>query len=630
MSYAIARSRGTNSELNKLYPEDRAVHYWYRFVLSFPPHLVRDYLERFGVNSCHQVLDPFCGTGTVLVECKKLGIPCVGIEVNPMVHFASTVKVDWNPDPDLLVEHARRIAEAALEILRSEGIEDEALFNGTQNEHCTLRMLPAEEMELLLTNSISPLPLHKTLVLLDCVKRYVDEQYYKHEILALSKSLVSSVSNLRFGPEVGIGAIKNDAPVVSTWLNAVQAIAQDLRKVRHFANVPVRVHLDDSRHASQILGHNSIDAVFTSPPYPNEKDYTRATRLEAVLLGFIRNKTDLQTLKKALVCSNTRSVYKGDEDDAWTMAYPEVQKIAEAIEARRIELGKTSGFEKLYGKVTKLYFGGMARHLAFLRGVLRPNAQLAYVVGDQASYLRVMIPTGKILADIGQSLGYEPVSVDLFRTRFATATKEQLREEVVVLRWPKKSTTWLVSSNKDAFTASDKDKGNVVSSFASPNENDTQNILLDRPLTEDGGNSMTDLLPDDKDNIQNTLFDLTPDMEQVPEKAIEGPSSSPKLNRYQKLLEHIFFSKYEDGASEVVFEREELEHAAEELGIKLPKILGDVIYSFRYRTALPLSIREKAPEGNEWIIRPSGRSRYCFVATTVDQILPREVLSETN
>ena len=295
MSYAIARSRGTNSELNKLYPEDRAVHDWYRFVLSFPPHLVRDYLERFGVNSRHQVLDPFCGTGTVLVECKKLGIPCVGIEVNPMVHFASTVKVDWNPDPDLLVEHARRIAEAALEILRSEGIEDEALFNGTQNEHCILRMLPAEEMELLLTNSISPLPLHKTLVLLDCVKRYVDEQYYKHEILALSKSLVSSVSNLRFGPEVGIGAIKNDAPVVSTWLNAVQAIALDLRKVRHFANVPVRVHLNDSRHTSQILEHSSIDAVFTSPPYPNEKDYTRATRLEAVLLGFIRNKTDLQT-----------------------------------------------------------------------------------------------------------------------------------------------------------------------------------------------------------------------------------------------------------------------------------------------------------------------------------------------
>jgi hypothetical protein len=57
------------------------------------------------------------------------------------------------------------------------------------------------------------------------------------------------------------------------------------------------------------------------------------------------------------------------------------------------------------------------------------------VVGDQASYLRVMIRTGQLLGDIAQALGYELLRIDLFRTRFATATREQLREEVVVLRW---------------------------------------------------------------------------------------------------------------------------------------------------------------------------------------------------
>jgi len=77
----------------------------------------------------------------------------------------------------------------------------------------------------------------------------------------------------------------------------------------------------------------------------------------------------------------------------------------------------------------------MVRHLASLRAVLRPDAQLAYVVGDQASYLRVMIRTGRLLADIAEKLGYEVLGIDLFRTRLATATREQLREEVVVLRW---------------------------------------------------------------------------------------------------------------------------------------------------------------------------------------------------
>jgi hypothetical protein len=175
--------------------------------------------------------------------------------------------------------------------------------------------------------------------------------------------------------------------------------------------------------------------VITSPPYPNEKDYTRTTRLESVLLGFIQSKADLQALKRDLVRSNTRGVYKADTDDEWVSSHAEIQRIAGAIEKRRQELGKTSGFERLYHRVTKLYFGGMMRHLEELRTVLRPGAQLAYVVGDQASYLRIMIRTGQLLASIAEPLGYEVVAIDLFRTRLATATKEQLREEVVVLRW---------------------------------------------------------------------------------------------------------------------------------------------------------------------------------------------------
>ena len=139
-----------------------------------------------------------------------------------------------------------------------------------------------------------------------------------------------------------------------------------------------------------------------------------------------------------MVRSNTRGVYKGDSDHELVADHAEIQRIASAIEARRIELGKTSGFERLYAKVTKLYFGGMARHLADLRRVLRPNAHLANVVGDQASYLRIMIRTGQLLASIAESLGYEVVGIDLFRTRLATATREQLREEIVVLRWPGK------------------------------------------------------------------------------------------------------------------------------------------------------------------------------------------------
>ena len=224
--------------------------------------------------------------------------------------------------------------------------------------------------------------------------------------------------------------------MVFDWLAAVRAVAEDLEKLRALPDTSATVYKADARELGQVIKPCSIDAVITSPPYPNEKDYTRTTRLESVLLGFIHSKADLQALKRGLLRSNTRGVYKGDDDDAWVARHAEIQDIASTIEKRRIEMGKTSGFERLYARVTKLYFGGMARHLAELRPLLRPGAKLAYVVGDQMSYLRVMIRTGQLLASIAQELGYEVVGIDLFRTRISTATGEHLREEVVVLRWP--------------------------------------------------------------------------------------------------------------------------------------------------------------------------------------------------
>ena len=430
--------RRISTEANKLDSDDRAVHNWYRFVLSYPPHLVRDYLARFDCSSQKRVLDPFCGTGTTIVECKKLGIESVGVEAHPMAHFASATKVDWDVDPAELEESSQRIARAATAELEGSGIIDDpapALI-AEMPDRQKLRTLSPEIQKLLLANSISPLPLHKTLVLRDAIRSRGVERCRSHQLLALAKALVTTVGNLEFGPEVGVGPAKADTPVISRWLRLVHEIADDLRGLKQFAPVPAGAHHADSRDIAKLVQPESIDIVITSPPYPNEKDYTRTTRLETVLLGFITSKKELQALKRTMVRSNTRGVYKGDSDHEVVANHAEIQRIAEAIEARRVELGKTSGFERLYAKVTKLYFGGMARHLADLRRVLRPNAQLAYVVGDQASYLRVMIRTGQLLASIAEPLGYEIVGIDLFRTRLATATREQLREEVVVLRWP--------------------------------------------------------------------------------------------------------------------------------------------------------------------------------------------------
>lgn len=414
-----------NATANRLDASDRVIHDWYRFVLSFPPHLVRDYLQRFGLTPGETVLDPFCGTGTTVVEAKLHGIRGVGVEANALAHFASSVKTDWSVDPDELLESAQVIANTAFREIAAD---------------CAgaLRTLTPEAESLLLKDSISALPLHKALVLLEKIEQAQAKSCYRHLRLALARTLVYDVSNLHFGPEVGVRRVKlDDAQVVECWLAAVQRMADDLRVVDRAAP-PIVVHHADARRLASLLHPRSIDAVFTSPPYPNEKDYTRTTRLESVVLGLIKSKEDLRSIKQGLLRSNSRNVYKHDDDDRWVAHNAEIQTLAAEIEQRRIELGKTSGFERMYARVTRHYFGGMARHLAELRPFLKPGAYLGYVVGDQASFFQVLLQTGRLLADIAAELGYEVVGIDLFRTRLATATKQQMREEVVVLRWPER------------------------------------------------------------------------------------------------------------------------------------------------------------------------------------------------
>mgnify|MGYP000914705654 CR=1 FL=1 len=422
---------------NKLAEQDRPIHAWYRFVLSFPPHLVRDYLTRFSVQPGDVVLDPFCGTGTTLVECKKHAISGVGYEANALAALATRVKCNWNLSPEEVSYSARWVAEKANEEIAgtlpeigSERVpaicERTSLFD--------LKSLDSDAEELLLKGSISPKPLHRSLVLLRRINSAPLELVDLFKV-ALAWTLVSVAGNIRFGPEVGITKPKDDEDVVGAWLQQCERMAADLLLYSDRKNIPTMLTNGDSRDVSH-LEDQSISAVFTSPPYPNEKDYTRTTRLESVVLGLIRNKRELRQMKEGLLRSNTRNVYMHDEDHKWVEHIPEVEEIAREIERRRIDLGKTSGFEKQYHRVARLYFGGMARHLESLQPKLKSGAKLGYVVGDQASFLQVHIPTGEILGKIAQELGYELESIDLFRTRLATATRQQLREEVVVLRWP--------------------------------------------------------------------------------------------------------------------------------------------------------------------------------------------------
>lgn len=100
-------------------------------------------------------------------------------------------------------------------------------------------------------------------------------------------------------------------------------------------------------------------------------------------------------------------------------------------------------------------------------------------------------------------------------------------------------------------------------------------------------------------------------------------------NRYRLLIDRIFFERFEPGASVVAFRRTDIERAAAELGVALPKNLGDVIYSFRFRVPFSDRLLATQPEGMEWRIELAGGGLYRFVLGLRNRIVPNPSLVRT-
>lgn len=103
----------------------------------------------------------------------------------------------------------------------------------------------------------------------------------------------------------------------------------------------------------------------------------------------------------------------------------------------------------------------------------------------------------------------------------------------------------------------------------------------------------------------------------------EVADAPKKPNRYSAIIGTIFKKHYEPGKTQFDFSRDEFVEIAKSLGIALPKNLGDTIYSFRFRTALPPEIVSTASKGREWGIELAGKGQYRFKLGKFVRIVPR-------
>ena len=391
--------------------------------MAFPDHLVQSILRSFSPCARDVFLDPYCGSGTAVVEAQRYGLRCFGIDANPVSVLASKVKTSLSLDPVL----------------------GHILIDRLQNEKDTLCSDTEDPILQYLLHSgminrgwITEETASTAIALKRWIERTIRRgPLYRFFMLALVTTVVADLANVKFGPEIYcIPAPVNTPDVFSCFSSRMERMLDDL-EVRSEQAHDAHIRLGDSRDGRTMRTAAKWNEgpvyVITSPPYPTEHDYTRNSRLELVFMEAVGGLQSLRTIKRRMIRSHSKGIYVGDNDYRDVRKFGPVSQIVAEIDSR--VQGRKSGFEGQYGKVIANYFGGMLRHFRTLERYLKPGSKLAYVVGDEASYKGVYVPTSEVLVDVidGYLNHLRVDDVMLWRSRRPARDRRRLDERVILL-----------------------------------------------------------------------------------------------------------------------------------------------------------------------------------------------------
>ncbi len=410
-----------------------SVHGLHEYKGRFNPQIARFLLNYLGSNRKTKVLDPFCGSGTTIIESALGGIQAVGIDANPLAVFLCNAKLKALTIP------ADEIGASLESVLRS---------LTRRSEHMP-SWVPSDSRLSYLKKWFSL----ETLILLERLRGSIAKKGGQAESVLLS--LVSDLlreyslqepSDLRirrrispFPSEPLLYALKKKADAFVRNLRASQAITGLL-------DVNCRALVGDSRKTGEVGQRSSnpryYDLVITSPPYATALPYIDTQRLSLIWLG-LTSVEDLRSLEAFAVGSREfgRNAINWDarlQENADGLP----DSLATLCHTLRKALRPEDGFRR---RATPMliyrYFAEMRQVFAGLRSVLRSGARLAFVVGANHTTLggqTFRIDSAESLANIAEHLGFRIAEVLRLETyqRYGLHQKNSINtENLTILEW---------------------------------------------------------------------------------------------------------------------------------------------------------------------------------------------------
>ena len=389
------------------------IHRWFRYSAGFSAEWVREAIAAETKDRRLHVVDPFAGSGTVVLEAERCGAEALGIEAHPFVARVANAKLAWREDAAAFRKLAKSIFASA------------AKKTGTSATYPALigKCFPQD-----------------TLQRLDALREATGEHADGSRVSELCWLCLASI--LRICSPVGTAQwqyvlpkkIKTGArEPFQAFEDRIELMAADMRK-RQFDcdGPPGRVIASDARTCDGI-DDGWADFVITSPPYANNYDYADATRLEMMFFGEIQGWGDLQSaVRQHLVRSCTQHVAPYANDTATILEMPELAPIVSELGPVCSELDRIKddrGGKKQYHAMLAHYFYDLARVWKALRRVTREGGRVCFVVGDSAPY-GIHAPVERWLGELALAAGFESYRFEKLRDR---NTKWKNRKHRVLL-----------------------------------------------------------------------------------------------------------------------------------------------------------------------------------------------------
>lgn len=368
--------------------------YTAKLIPQIPRYFIDNYTQEEDV-----VVDPFCGSGTSLLEARILGRNAIGLDINPLATLISEVKATPLEEEDL---------GSAISIIK-EGVNknngsirvefpniDYWFSQEAQNELASIKY-NIENLNGDFTEEIHSF-------LLVCFSSIIRKSSFADPRMAKTYKSKRVIEKIQSGWEPT--PINNFKEALDKNSNMIKSLSDHLNS----NNNNVKTFQGDARNTSSLLKENGcekVDLIITSPPYINAQDYFRSYKLELWWLGLATPDEVLNLKRKAIGTENTSG------SDVNTKPKSR-DKILQAI------LNKLWKNDKFKSYIVHNYFENMNHTLNVFYKSLEFGGHLCLITGNNI-ICEIPIPTNQILNRMAKSTGFEQVEI----------TKDEIRNRTL-------------------------------------------------------------------------------------------------------------------------------------------------------------------------------------------------------